>query len=369
MILGLDVTLWLYVTLAGLFRLLWGVSQPLALGVLSLAGFGILAIGNPIAALYCSAQVALVLLLYVLGRLFPKSAVRISWFAFFGLVPANLQLWFGDQPFFAALHGSAEAGTLSLISWTAGSAFFVIRSFVGLREARQEGRLRLLSLLAGLSFLPAFPAGPIFGTQPFRPERIAARIEARSIALAVMKLGWGIAAFYAIAPALRALAAGNGISSLASVADVYLGFAALFFDFSGYTLMAIAMAAFFGITLPENFNRPYLAISIQDFWRRWHMSLNNFVGTYLFKPYVRLTGAPRRGIFLAFVAVGMWHEFSVGYLLWGIGHGAALSLAMKPPKQWSGLMARLPPWLSAGFGWFLTMTVVAVLSRIAVGHL
>lgn len=368
MIVGLDVTLWLYVTLAGLFRLLWGVSQPLALGMLCVASFGVLAISNQIAAFYLLAQVAWVLVLYVLGRRFPKWAVTLSWFAFLGLVPANLQLWFGDQPFFVSLHGSSEEGTLPLISWTAGSAFFVIRSFIALREARLEGRLRLLSLLAGLSFLPAFPAGPIFGTQPFRPDRIATHMQLRSVALAVMKLGWGIAAFYVIAPALRAEAAGNGAGGLPSVADVYLNFAALFFDFSGYTLMAIAMAAFFGITLPENFNRPYLATSIQDFWRRWHMSLNSFVGTYLFKPYVRLTGAPRRGIFLAFVAVGMWHEVSLGYLLWGIGHGAALSLAMKPPRQWVGLMARLPRWLALGCGWFLTMTLVALLSRLAGGH-
>ena len=118
-----------------------------------------------------------------------------------------------------------------------------------------------------------------------------------------------------------------------AVADMYLSFAALYFDFSGYSLLAIACAAMFGVRLPENFNRPYLATNIQAFWQRWHMSLNAFIGTYLFKPMVRATGSPRLGIFLAFVAAGLWHKASLGYLAWGIGHGVALSLFMKPPRS------------------------------------
>ena len=251
------------------------------------------------------------------------------------------------------------------VVWTLGSAFFVIRTFVALREALAEGRIVWMPMLAGLTFVPAFSAGPIFGTQPFRQDRIAAKLDVRSVLDAIMKLGWGTAALYVIAPSIREFMRTDGSTVLAQIVDTYLGLAALYFDFSGYTLMAIAMAALCGVTLPENFNRPYLARTIREFWQRWHMSLSWFVSTYLFKPFVRNWGKPRLGIFLAFTVVGIWHELSLGYLIWGLGHGAALSLAMKPPAIWTRVNALVPNWLSTGFSWFLTITWVAVLSRIA----
>lgn len=365
MILGFELTLLIYASLAGLFRLLWGVSPRAALSMLCVAGAGLIAVANPLLALYLAAQVLWVLCLYALCRRFPGHATWLSWLSFLGLIPYNMAIWIDGTPVLPALRDTLQGGSLPLVGWTVGATFFVVKSFVGLREALREGQLRPLPLLAGLTFLPAFPAGPIFGNQPFRPERIADLLPLRSLGIAAMKLGWGTAALYVIAPALRAEAAGNGTGILPTVADVYLLFAALFFDFSGYSLIAIALAAFFGVTLPENFNRPYLATSIREFWQRWHMSLSAFIATYLFKPYVRHTGAPRQGIFLAFIAVGLWHEMTPKYLLWGIGHGAALSLAMKPPRLWSRTMARLPGWLSAGIRWALTMTWVALLSYIA----
>jgi D-alanyl-lipoteichoic acid acyltransferase DltB (MBOAT superfamily) len=251
------------------------------------------------------------------------------------------------------------------VLWTAGATFFVIKSFIALREAILEKRLRLLPMLAGLTFAPSFPAGPIFGTQPFRPEKIADTLKLTDLRDAFFQLGWGAAAFYVIAPAIRDIIHAMPATPLGVTANIYLGLAALYFDFSGYTWMALALATCFGVKLPPNFNRPFLATSIQNFWQRWHMSLSNFVSTYLYKPFVRSTGSPRLGIFLAFSVVGLWHEFSIGYLLWGLGHGAALSLAMKPPALWTNTMKALPRPLQLAIGWALTLTWVALLSYIS----
>lgn len=365
MILGFESTLLLYFTLAGLFRLLWGFSKTTALVVLTLAGALFIFTLNAALFAYLAAQIVWVLLLRAISVALPKYARAISWLAFLGLIPFNLQLWFADNQALnysvRILRGPVGGDLL----WTAGATFFVIKSFVALREAILEKRLRLLPMLAGLTFAPSFPAGPIYGTQPFRPEKIAERIKLSDLAETIPQIGWGAAAFYVIAPALRSLIDLTPETWWGDGADMYLGLTALYFDFSGYTWLALALATWFGVKLPPNFNRPFLATSIQNFWQRWHLSLSNFVSTYLYKPFVRSTGSPRLGIFLAFTVVGLWHEFSLGYLLWGLGHGSALSLAMKPPALWTNTMKRLPRPLVLVIGWALTMTFVAALSYIA----
>ena len=98
----------------------------------------------------------------------------------------------------------------------------------------------------------------------------------------------------------------------------------IYFDFSGYTDIAIGSAGLFGIRLTENFNRPYLATGIQDFWKRWHISLSEWLKKYVYIPL----GGNRKGFFrkqlntfLTFVVSGLWHGASVTYLLWGALHG------------------------------------------------
>lgn len=365
MILGLEFTVLVYLMLAAAFRLAFAWSQKAALWGLALSGAALLAATNVWLFTYLAGQIVLVLILHAAGRRFPARARQISWVAFLGLVPFNLRLWFGEgADWLPQVENASQTGFVTL-AFTAGATFFVIKSFVSLREAIQEGRFRFVEMLAGLTFLPAFPAGPIFGTHPFRAERIAPKVTFADIRLAILQFGWGAAAFYVLSPALRAEAADNAPGFWGGVGDMYMGLLALFFDFSGYTLMAIAMAALFGVTLPQNFNRPYLATTIREFWQRWHMSLSWFVGTYLFKPFVRSTGSQRTGIFLAFTLVGLWHEFTLGYFLWGIGHGAALSLAMKPPALWRRVIGALPVPVGKAIAWALTMTWVAALSYTA----
>jgi D-alanyl-lipoteichoic acid acyltransferase DltB (MBOAT superfamily) len=364
-ILGLELTLFVYLFAAALFWIIRYFSHGAAMVMLIVVNCVFLFLASPLLSVYLAAQVGLVCGLYALCRAMPQRASTIAWFAFLGLVPVNLQLWIGDVWSIPAQFG--EFGSLSMpnVFWALGASFFVVKSFVMLKEALAAGKVAVLPSLAGLTFLPAFSAGPIHGTAVWTEKNVALAIPPRVVLEIVLKIGWGAAALYVISPWLRdqATSASDGI--LGVVPEMYLRFAGLFFDFSGYTVLAIAAGQMFGVKLPENFNRPYLATSIREFWQRWHMSLSWFVGTYLFKPFVRKTGSAPMGIFLAFVCVGLWHEFTPGYLLWGIGHGAALSLAMKPPAAWVRLNQALPSWGSKALGWFLTMTWVALLSHIA----
>ena len=103
----------------------------------------------------------------------------------------------------------------------------------------------------------------------------------------------------------------------------------IYFDFSGYTDMAIGMALLFGFHFPQNFRRPYLAFSITDFWHRWHMSLSRWLRDYLYIPL----GGNRHGtimtyrnLMLTMLLGGLWHGASWNFVVWGGYHGALLSI-------------------------------------------
>lgn len=127
----------------------------------------------------------------------------------------------------------------------------------------------------------------------------------------------------------------------------------LYFDFSGYTDMAIGAALLFNIRLPINFDSPYKALSIQDFWRRWHITLSRFLRDYLYIPL----GGNRSGqwrtcmnLMLTFILGGLWHGAGWMFIWWGALHGAALVLH----RLWQQLGYRMPTILA----WILTLNFV-----------
>lgn len=112
----------------------------------------------------------------------------------------------------------------------------------------------------------------------------------------------------------------------------------IYYDFSGYSDMAIGLAKIFGFELLENFNYPYMASSISDFWKRWHISLTNFFRDYLYIPL----GGNRRGEkrtvlnrFIVFFTTGLWHGAAFNFILWGLGHGIIMSIERKKNQKFS----------------------------------
>lgn len=129
----------------------------------------------------------------------------------------------------------------------------------------------------------------------------------------------------------------------------------LFLDFSAYTEMAIGTALLFGLVLPENFRRPYLAQSLRDFWQRWHISLSRFIQDYLYIPLGGSRNGVPRYIFATLASMGicgLWHGAGWTYVIWGLWHGVGLLVC----RGWQRLALPMP----APVGWLLTMLFVAV---------
>lgn len=129
----------------------------------------------------------------------------------------------------------------------------------------------------------------------------------------------------------------------------------LYFDFSGYCDMAVGAALLFNISLPVNFNSPYKALNIQDFWRRWHMTLSGFLRDYV---YIPLGGSRMnsfrtyQNLMYTFIIGGIWHGAGWTFVFWGALHGLALCIH----RFWSGLTWRMHTLLA----WFLTFNFVNI---------
>jgi D-alanyl-lipoteichoic acid acyltransferase DltB (MBOAT superfamily) len=146
-----------------------------------------------------------------------------------------------------------------------------------------------------------------------------------------------------------------------SLADAWIGTLSytlqIYFDFSGYSDMAVGLAFLFGITFPLNFNSPYKARSLIDFWRRWHMTLSRFLRDYLYVPL----GGNRRGplrryvnLLVTMVLGGLWHGASWNFAIWGALHGAGLALN----HLWQGVAARTGIAIPTGLSWLLLLGFV-----------
>ncbi|WP_323645002.1 MBOAT family O-acyltransferase, partial [Aliarcobacter butzleri] len=129
----------------------------------------------------------------------------------------------------------------------------------------------------------------------------------------------------------------------------------LYFDFSGYCDMAIGISLMFNIKLPINFNSPYKALSIQDFWRRWHMTLSRFLRDYIYIPL----GGNRKGntrtyvnLLSTFLIGGLWHGAGWTFIIWGALHGIALAIH----RFWQSLGFKMNKILA----WFITFNFVNI---------
>lgn len=153
-----------------------------------------------------------------------------------------------------------------------------------------------------------------------------------------------------------------------SLVDAWTGAVAytlqLFFDFAGYSAMAIGLAGMCGFHFPENFDNPYLAGSIQNFWQRWHMTLSRFLRDYLYVPL----GGNRRGrvrtyvnLLLTMVIGGFWHGANWTFLLWGAWHGGMLALH----RGWRAAGGREMPWWAGHLMLMLAVVIGWVVFRAA----
>lgn len=182
---------------------------------------------------------------------------------------------------------------------------------------------------------PQLIAGPIIRYRPFAPQLGERNAGLSDVEAGTVRFATGLAKKLLIANPIGSVADYLFATSPADlpVWGVWLAvicFALqIYFDFSGYSDMAIGMARMFGFRFPENFNYPYSAVSIQDFWRRWHMSLSAWFRDYVYVPLGGSRGSQWetvRNLWIVFLLCGAWHGASWNFIFWGMWHGLFLSI-------------------------------------------
>ena len=216
-----------------------------------------------------------------------------------------------------------------------------------------------------LSFFPHLVAGPIVRASELMPQlerpRDARRVDtARAFWLILTGLFLKVVIANHLATHLvdDAFAAPNRHSSLEMLMAVYGYAVQIFADFCGYTNIAIGVALLLGFEFPQNFASPYAAVSLQDFWRRWHMTLSRWLRDYLYIPL----GGNRKGriltyrnLLLTMLLGGLWHGAAWTFVVWGGIHGVGLSierlLGWRPHTRVQQWLGRVITFHVVCFGW------------------
>lgn len=247
---------------------------------------------------------------------------------------------------------------LALAGWLGLSyaSFRAVDMLITLRSGRATGFTPAMGLAYLLYFPPAI-AGPInrfapfaqdveAGPAPLDRERLRAvcfRLAAGTVKLVVLsRLAW----YWSIPSLPEDL---TGVERWQVVLGVYAYFAYIYFEFAGYSDLVIVVSQLFGVRIPENFRFPLVAVSIQDFWNRWHISLSQWCRDHVFYPLARTLAVrvpslpPALGamasIFVTFLFIGTWHGDSLNWVLYGLYHGTGLCLWM----AWRQGMRRVAP--------------------------
>ena len=245
-----------------------------------------------------------------------------------------------------------------------GISFFTFTQTAYLVDV-YRGEAKNESFLLYLEFVTIFPhliAGPIISYKEMLPQFMAKRtfrINYDNIALGLTIFSLGLFKKVVIADKL-ALWANSVFSHTAALTflEAWIGAVSytfqLYFDFSGYSEMAIGLGLLFNLRLPTNFNSPYQAQSMIDFWRRWHMTLGAWVRDYL---YIPLGGnrqgewAKMRNLFASMLIIGLWHGAGWTFIFWGAMHGVCLMVN----HQWRRLKISLPKFMN------ITLTFLCVM--------
>ena len=272
-----------------------------------------------------------------------------------------------------------DAGLLHVVL-PLGISFFTFQQIAYLVDVARGGVAdrSFVSYALFVTFFPQLIAGPIVHhgemMPQFRAHGAALRLDDFAAGLTMFAIGLFKKAVLAdgVAPyataAFAASEAGQTLDAVAAWGGALAYTAQLYFDFSGYCDMAVGAARLFGIRLPANFDSPYKATSIQDFWRRWHMTLSRFLRDYVYIPLGgNRHGAARRhvNVVLTMLIGGLWHGANWTFVVWGGLHG--LMLALQGLWQAHGPRRAGPPtWLerrAAHLATFLFVVVAWVFFR------
>lgn len=227
-----------------------------------------------------------------------------------------------------------------------GLSFYTFRAIsyiVDVFWEKSEPQKSFSKFLLYTSFFPHMTAGPIVRYQTMEKELSKRKATASDMYEGTLRFMVGLAKKVILANHLLVIVDNHfaGISSLSMLGTWYTAILYalyVYFDFSGYSDMAIGIARMFGFYFKENFNYPFLCNTISEFWQRWHISLGTFFRDYLF--YVPLFGKRRKyaTLFLIWFCTGFWHGASWNYIIWGLYYGCFVfmeeKIGRKKLKAW-----------------------------------
>jgi len=247
---------------------------------------------------------------------------------------------------------------LAISFFTFQQISFLVDSYRG-----EAAEYDLLNYTLFVSFFPQLIAGPIVHHKEMMPQFASTLNKVKNyknISAGIFLFSIGLFKKVVLADSLSVWASygfdkAHTLSFLSSWATSLSYTFQLYFDFSGYTDMALGAALLFNIRLPINFNSPYKAQNIQDFWRRWHITLSRFLRDYVYIPL----GGNKNGsirmhlnLLATFILGGIWHGAGWTFIFWGLLHG----LAIVCHREWVRLGFKLNPFLS----WFITFNFVNI---------
>jgi alginate O-acetyltransferase complex protein AlgI len=213
-------------------------------------------------------------------------------------------------------------------------SFQFISYLLDINHRKQPAETNIFTFSLYIVFFPKLVVGPITRYDELRGQILQRSLTVDGIATGLRRFITGLAKKVLIADQLgRVTNAAFGLPSpeftTGTAWFILLAYALqLYFDFSGYIDMGLGLARCLGFTLPENFNQPYTAKSISDFWRRWHMTLSRWFRNYVFFPLERhrlSVFGQQLNILIVFLLTGLWHGLTLPFLVWGMLHGAAIA--------------------------------------------
>ena len=308
---------------------------------------------------------------YVIGNSlnenFKKVRVHKKYLLAFGII-SNISLlgYFKYTDFLINNFNLAFDGSVPLLHLALPLAisFFTFQQIAYLVDSYrgETAEYDFLNYALFVTFFPQLIAGPIVHHSEMMPQ-FASRWNLvknyKNIALGLFIFSIGLFKKVVIADSFAVWAAAGFNASTLNFFEAWATSLSytfqLYFDFSGYTDMAIGAALLFNIKLPINFNSPYKALDIQDFWRRWHITLSRFLRDYVYIPL----GGNRKGSFrtytnllATFIIGGIWHGAGWTFVFWGFLHGMALVIH----RFWKSLGMNMPKVLA----WFITFNFINI---------
>ena len=299
---------------------------------------------------------------YLLGRLLSAAAARhrsrlvavgvvinllpLLFYKYTVFLSDALQTWFPTSELFSRWSGYDIHLPIGISFFT----FQAISYLIDVARRQVEPQRSMIDLGLYIALFPQLIAGPIVRYAQIS-RQLSQRVHSSALfAQGIERFVFGLAKKVLLANPLGAMADAvfHAPADTLTAPIAWLGLASytlqIYFDFSGYSDMAIGLGRMFGFHFPENFDNPYISRSLREFWRRWHISLSTWFRDYLYIPL----GGNKHGqvrtaanLLLVFFLCGLWHGASWNFIVWGLFHGAFLTLERGRFGHWLQLAPRI----------------------------